>query len=78
MYPRKQTFFVRGLSKSGKAATEFLLSHGAITYVYDDSVSERVEQVAQAVVLEVSGLSRTAFSRTIRVRLTHYMVLENT
>lgn len=58
MYPRKQTFFVLGLSKSGKAATEFLLSHGAITYVYDDSVSERVEQVAQA--LEKKGAKRVS------------------
>ena len=46
MFPKKQIFFVFGLSKSGRAATEFLLSHGAIVYIYDDNPCDRVEQVA--------------------------------
>ena len=47
MYPKRQIFFVLGLSRSGKAAAEFLLSNGAITYIYDDIVNERVEQTAE-------------------------------
>lgn len=56
MYPKKQIFFVLGLSRSGRAATEFLLSRKAITYIYDDLVSERVEQTAR--VLESKGAKR--------------------
>ncbi len=47
MYPKQQTFLVLGLSKSGIAATEFLLKKGAKTYVYDDVQSPRVEQSFQ-------------------------------
>ena len=46
MYPEKQTFFVLGLSRSGRAAAEFLLSRGASVYIYDDITSERVEKTA--------------------------------
>ena len=46
MYPKRQVFFVLGLSKSGRSATEFLLKKGAVVYIYDDLVSERVEQTA--------------------------------
>ena len=46
MYPRKQAFFVLGLSKSGRSATEFLLKKGAIVYIHDDLSGERVEQAA--------------------------------
>ncbi len=48
MYLKKQSFFVLGLSRSGRAAAEFLLRNGAIVYIYDDVVSERVERVAVA------------------------------
>ena len=48
MFPKKQVFCVLGLSKSGKAAAEFLLSRGATVYVYDDNDSERIEQIALA------------------------------
>ena len=34
MYLKNQTFFVLGLSRSGKAAAEFLLSQGALVYIY--------------------------------------------
>ncbi len=44
MYPNKQIFLVLGLSKSGCAAATFLLQKGAVTYVYDDVQSARVEQ----------------------------------
>lgn len=50
MFPKKQVFFVLGLSKSGKAAAEFLLSRGASVYVYDDNVSERIEQISLGLV----------------------------
>lgn len=56
MYPSRQTFFVLGLSRSGRASAEFLLSKGAKTYVYDDASSERIESVMQA--LEKRGAKR--------------------
>ncbi len=46
MLPKRQIFFVLGLSKSGKAAAEFLLERGATVYIYDDNNAERIEQVA--------------------------------
>ena len=45
MYPKKQVFFVLGLSRSGRAATEYLLEKGSTVYVYDDTESGRVEQI---------------------------------
>ena len=56
MYPRKQVFFVLGLSRSGCAATEFLLAQSALTYIYDDLSSERIEQ--NAIALEKKGAKR--------------------
>ncbi len=46
MYPARQSFFVLGLSKSGKSATEFLLSKKATVYIYDELSSDRIEQTA--------------------------------
>ena len=48
MYPQKQTFLILGLSRSGRAVTEFLLARGATCYVYDDIAGERIESTAQA------------------------------
>ncbi len=45
MYPRKQIFLTLGLSRSGKAATSFLLRKGATVYIYDDSLGDREEGV---------------------------------
>lgn len=56
MYLKRQAFLVLGLSKSGRAAAEFLLAEKAVTYVYDDIDSERVEQTATA--LEQKGARR--------------------
>ena len=56
MYPKKQIFFVLGLSRSGCAAAEFLLARSAITYIYDDLTTERIEQSALA--LEKKGAKR--------------------
>ena len=50
MFPKNQTFLVLGLSKSGCAATEFLLSKGAETYIYDDVNSPRVEENFQTLI----------------------------
>ncbi len=58
MYLKKQTFLVLGLSNSGRAATEFLLRKGASVYIYDDTVGERVEKVAEE--LSVIGAKRVA------------------
>ena len=46
MYLSNQIFLVLGLSKSGRAAAEFLLSRRATVYIYDDLAGERVEQIA--------------------------------
>lgn len=56
MYPKKQIFFVLGLSRSGGAAAEFLLSRNAITYIYDDLWNERIEQLS--IGLEKKGAKR--------------------
>ena len=56
MYFQRQAFFVLGLSKSGRAAAEFLLARGAVVYIYDDIKTERVEQTAAE--LEKQGARR--------------------
>ncbi len=56
MYPEKQIFLVLGLSRSGRSAAEFLLSRGAVVYIYDDITSERVEKTARE--LEKRGAKR--------------------
>ena len=56
MYLIRQTFLVLGLSKSGKAAAEFLLARKATVYVYDDIVGERMDQTVRA--LEGAGAKR--------------------
>lgn len=56
MYPIRQNYFVFGLSRSGKAAASYLLSRGAIVYIYDEIESERVEQTAKE--LQEKGAKR--------------------
>ncbi len=65
MYPAKQTFFILGLSKSGKAAAEFLLARGATVYIYDDIQNERIEKTAQA--LEELGAKRVASEQVAKI-----------
>ena len=66
MYPEKQIFFVLGLSRSGRSAAQFLLSRGAIVYIYDDITSERVEKTARELIakgakrVEKETLSKTS------------------
>ena len=50
MFPEKQVYFVLGLSRSGRSATEFLLSRKATVYIYDDLSSERIEQTISTLV----------------------------
>ena len=50
MFPLRQVFLVLGLSGSGRAAAEFLLEKKATVYLYDDNVTDRVEQVAKDLV----------------------------
>lgn len=47
MYPKRQSYFVLGLSRSGRAAAEYLLSRGARVYIYDDIASERIKQTVK-------------------------------
>ena len=56
MYPKQQTFLILGLSKSGRAAAEYLLSRQANTYIYDDITSARIEETMVA--LETLGAKR--------------------
>ncbi|MBQ3505822.1 MAG: UDP-N-acetylmuramoyl-L-alanine--D-glutamate ligase [Clostridia bacterium] len=65
MYLKNQTFFVLGLSRSGKAAAEFLLSQGALVYIYDDANSERVEKAAQE--LEKKGAKRVVKEQLVKL-----------
>ena len=44
MYPKQQSFLVLGLSRSGTAVAEFLLSKGGKVYLYDDVVSSGLEK----------------------------------
>ena len=50
MYPKRQVFIVLGLSKSGRASVEFLLQKNATVYIYDDVMSERIEQTIAVLV----------------------------
>ena len=43
----EQVFLVAGLSRSGIAASEFLISHGAKVYVYDDVDDANVRTAAE-------------------------------
>ena len=56
MYPLRQSFLVLGLSRSGRAAAEFLLARKATVYIADDIVNDRVEQTAKQ--LEEKGAKR--------------------
>lgn len=47
---KRQSFLVLGLSKSGEAAAEFLLSQGAKTFIFDDLDSEKIRKQRQALV----------------------------
>ena len=65
MNVKKQVFLVLGLSRSGEAAAEFLLSRGAKVYVYDDMDSGKIRETRDALVqkgaiaLEKEGLNET-------------------
>lgn len=50
MYPKNQTFFILGLSRSGTASAEFLLSKNANVYIYDEIESDRMEQIIRELV----------------------------
>lgn len=50
MYIERQTFLIAGLSRSGIAAAEYLLSHGAKVYVYDDVEEANVAEAKSMLV----------------------------
>ena len=58
MYPLKQSFFVLGLSKSGIAAAEYLLTRKAKVYIYDDVSSAQIEKTIER--LESLGAMRVS------------------
>ncbi|MBE5752969.1 MAG: UDP-N-acetylmuramoyl-L-alanine--D-glutamate ligase [Clostridiales bacterium] len=47
MFPKQQKFLVLGLSRSGTAATEFLLEKGGKVYLYDDVTSAGLEKTIE-------------------------------
>ncbi len=65
MYLSNQVFFVLGLSRSGRAAAEFLLGRGASVYTYDDMQGERVEQTQAE--LEAMGAKRVKKEELSRI-----------
>lgn len=65
MYLQRQAFLVFGLSKSGCSAAEFLLSKRAVTYIYDELSTERIEQTAQE--LESKGAKRVKKEELMRM-----------
>ncbi len=68
MYPSRQTFLVLGVSRSGKAAAEFLLNRGATVYVYDDVAGERIEQtIAKLCEVGAKTVGREELSRMAEV-----------
>ncbi|MDE6557710.1 MAG: UDP-N-acetylmuramoyl-L-alanine--D-glutamate ligase [Clostridia bacterium] len=48
MYFGNQKFLVAGLSRSGEGCAKFLLKRGAKVYIYDDVVTDKVEETARA------------------------------
>ena len=52
MYFPEQTFLVAGMSRSGAAAAEYLLSKRARVYLYDDVASDAVRQTTERLVLK--------------------------
>ncbi len=64
MYIRKQNFFVLGLSRSGKAAAEYLLSQGGKVYIYDDGEGERLQKtLGELVALGAKEVKKEDVSR---------------
>ena len=56
MYLKRQIFLVFGLSRSGKAAANYLLAQGASVYVHDEIESDRIAQTIAE--LEEKGAKR--------------------
>ena len=65
---KRQTFLVLGLSKSGDAATRFLLSQGAKVLIFDDLESEKVKgQVEQLTALGAVWIEREKLGEQVDV-----------
>ena len=68
MYPENQVFFVLGLSRSGKASAEFLLSKNATVYIYDDVTSERIEQTVRELVIKgAKRVEKDTLTKTVEL-----------
>lgn len=65
MYLERQSFFVLGLSRSGVAAANFLLERGAKVFLYDDVVSDKIEESIRA--LEERGAKRVLKEEVSRI-----------
>lgn len=68
MYPKKQSFLVLGLSRSGMASSKFLLKRGAQVFVYDDVDSEKIRlQREELVSLGAKCVKKEELSKMIEV-----------
>ena len=60
MYPANQSFLVLGLSRSGVAAAELLLSQGAETFVFDDVRGGAVENSIKSLAAKGAKIAKKA------------------
>ncbi len=66
----QETFFVLGLSKSGSAASKFLLSRGAMVYVYDQADNPRTkEATAELIALGAKGVKEEEVDGALQASL---------
>lgn len=65
MYLERQTFFVLGLSRSGKAAAEFLLTQNAGVYIFDDITGGNMQKTVKE--LENAGAVLVKKEEVIRM-----------
>ena len=74
MYPANQSFLVLGLSRSGVAAAEFLLSQGAETFVFDDVRGGAVENSIKSLAAKGAKIANESEFQTLIERC-HALVL---
>lgn len=74
MYFKRQKFLVAGISRSGEAASRFLLRRGAEVYVYDDVAGDNVLNVIKSLE-ELGAVMVTADSLETAVHTCDILVL---
>ncbi len=68
MYLKNQIFFVFGVSRSGKAAAEFLLKNGATVYAYDDNGQTRAKRTLEGLyALGAKAIAKEELPRAVEL-----------